>query len=128
MLIGHSQGGLLTRLMVTDSGTRFWDASVKVPLAQVEVTPTTRALLEKTMFFAPLPFVNRVVFIATPHRGSFKVSTLVLDLVRRLVTLPVTVVQGMNELAQNNPNAVSLKTLGGIPMAVENMRPGQRLW
>ena len=126
VLIGHSQGGLLTRLMVTDSGTRFWDASMKVPLAQVEVTPATRALLEKTLFFEPLPFVNRVVFIATPHRGSFKVSTLVLDLVRRLVTLPVTVVQGMNELAQSNPNAVSLKALGGIPTAVENMRPGQR--
>ena len=58
VLIGHSQGGLLTRLMVTDSGTRFWDASMKVPLAQVEVTPATRALLEKTMFFEPLPYVN----------------------------------------------------------------------
>jgi pimeloyl-ACP methyl ester carboxylesterase len=126
VLIGHSQGGLLTRLMVTDSGTRFWDAAVNVPLAQLEVTPATRVLLEKTMFFEPLPSVTRVVFIATPHRGSFKVSTLVLDLVRRLVTLPVTVVQGMNELAQSNPNAVSLKALGGIPTAVENMRPGQR--
>lgn len=28
VLIGHSQGGLLARLMVTDSGTRFWDAVV----------------------------------------------------------------------------------------------------
>jgi hypothetical protein len=126
VLIGHSQGGLLTRLMVTDSGTRFWDAAVNVPLAQLEVTPATRALLEQTMFFEPLPSVTRVVFIATPHRGSFKVSTLVLDLVRRLVTLPVTVVGGLNELAQNNPNAVSLKALGGMPNAVVNMRPGNR--
>ena len=126
VLVGHSQGGLLTRLMVTDSGTRFWDASIKVPLAQLEVTPATRALLEQTMFFAPLPCVTRVVFIATPHGGSFRVSSFVLDLVRRLVTLPVTVVKGVNELAQSNPNAVSLKALGGIPTAVDNMRPGQR--
>ena len=78
------------------------------------------------MFFEPLPCVTRVVFIATPHRGSFRVSSFVLNLVRRLVTLPVTVIQGINELAQSNPNTVSLKALGGIPTAVDNMRPGQR--
>ena len=126
VLIGHSQGGLLTRLMVTDSGTRFWDAAVKVPLEQLEMQPATRALLEKTMFFAPLPFVTRVVFIATPHRGSFRVTTFVLSLVRRLVTLPVTVVEGLAEVAQSNPNAFSLKALGGMPTAVDNMRPGNR--
>jgi pimeloyl-ACP methyl ester carboxylesterase len=126
VLIGHSQGGLLARLMVTDSGTRFWDAAVKVPLEQLEVTPATRALIEKTMFFAPLPSVTRVVFIATPHRGSFRVTNLVLGLVRRLVTLPTTVVEGIAEAAQSNPDAVSLKALGGVPTAVDNMRPGHR--
>ena len=29
-------------------------------------------------------------------------------------------------MAQSNPNAVSLKTRGGIPTAVDNMRPGNR--
>jgi triacylglycerol esterase/lipase EstA (alpha/beta hydrolase family) len=126
VLVGHSQGGLLTRLMVTDSGTRFWDAAVNVPLAQLEVAPATRSLLEKTMFFEPLSCVTRVVFIATPHQGSFRVSSLVLNLVRRLVTLPTTVVGGLNELSQSNPDNVSLKALGGIPNAVGNMRPGNR--
>jgi triacylglycerol esterase/lipase EstA (alpha/beta hydrolase family) len=126
VLVGHSQGGLLTRLMVTDSGTRFWDANVKVPFAHVELIPATRALLEQMMFFTPLPCVTRVVFIATPHRGSFRVSTLVLNLVRRLVTLPRTFVEEVAAAAQSNPNAVSLKALGGIPTAVDNMRPGQR--
>jgi pimeloyl-ACP methyl ester carboxylesterase len=126
VLIGHSQGGLLARLMITDSGTRFWDAAVKVPLEQLEMTPAMRALLEKTMFFTPVPGVTRVVFIATPHRGSFRVTTFVLGLVRRLVTLPTTVVQGVTEAAQSNPDAVSLKALGGIPTAVDNMRPGNR--
>jgi pimeloyl-ACP methyl ester carboxylesterase len=126
VLIGHSQGGLLTRLMVTDSGTRFWDAAVKVPLEQLELKPATRALVEKTMFFTPLPFVKRVVFIATPHRGSFRVTTFVRSLVHRLVTLPVTFAEGIAEAAQSNPEVVSLKALGGIPNAVDNMLPGHR--
>ncbi len=41
------------------------------------------------MFFKPLPYVTRVVFIATPHQGSFRVSTFVLNVVRRVVTLPI---------------------------------------
>jgi hypothetical protein len=112
--------------MVTDSGTRFWDAAVKVPLEQLELKPATLALLEKTMFFTPLPFVKRVVFIATPHRGSFRITTFVRSLVQRLVTLPVTVVEGLAEATQSNPDAVSLKALGGIPNAVGNMRPRNR--
>src|SRR4030095_16697092 len=89
-----------------------------------EMTPATRALFEKTMFFTPLPFVTRAVFIATPHRGSFRVSTFAERLVQRLVTLPATVVEGVAEATQRNPEAVSLKALGGIPNAVGNMRPG----
>jgi hypothetical protein len=123
-LLGHSQGGLLARLIVTDSGTRFWDAVVKVPFEQLELTPATRAWLEQTMFFTPLPFVKQVVFIATPHRGSFRVTTLVRSLVQRLVTLPGHLVEGLTEAAQSNPEAISLKALGGIPTAVDNMRPG----
>ena len=44
----------------------------------------------------------RVVFIATPHRGSFRVSSFVLGIVRRLVTLPLTVMSGAAELATKN--------------------------
>ena len=126
ILVGHSQGGLLARLMVTDSGTRFWDAVVNVPLEQLKMTPATRALLAETMFFAPLPNVTRVVFIATPHRGSFRVTTLVRGLVRRLVTPPATIVQGLIEVERNNPDTISLQALGGLPTAVDNMRPGNR--
>jgi pimeloyl-ACP methyl ester carboxylesterase len=122
VVIGHSQGGLLTRLMVTDSGTRFWDASTDVPFDKVEVSPETRALLQRSVFFEPLPFVTRVVFIATPHRGSFRVSSFVLGIVRKLVTLPLTVMTGFAELGAQFANVLK----EGIPTAVDNMRPGQR--
>src|SRR5262249_1220367 len=39
VLIGHSQGGLLTRLMVTDSGNRVWDNFSKTPLSELKMTP-----------------------------------------------------------------------------------------
>jgi hypothetical protein len=124
VLIGHSQGGLLARLMVTESGTRFWDNVFRVPLSELKATPEQRDLMQRTMFFEPLPFVNEVVFIATPHQGSYRVTALVLDLVRWLVTLPRTLVKDVHDLAQQNPEAVRGQLLKGIPTAVDNMRPG----
>ena len=125
VLIGHSQGGLLARVLVTDSGTRFWDALTDIPFEKVRLAPETRALIERTTFFEALPFVTRVVFVATPHRGSFRVSSFVLGILRRLIALPSTVVDGFKDVAERNER-ISLQALGGIPNAVDNMRPGQR--
>jgi pimeloyl-ACP methyl ester carboxylesterase len=123
VLIGHSQGGLLARLMATDSGQRFWTAASEVPFEQVKAKPETMELLERTVFFEPLPFVSRVIFICTPHQGSFRSSSLVLGILRRLVTLPAALGSGVRDLAAQNE---SLSLLSDVPNAVENMRPGQR--
>ena len=70
VLIGHSQGGLLAKLTVVDSGTRFWDNVSETPFEELQVSDATRATLRRSMFMTPLPFVTRVVFVGTPHRGS----------------------------------------------------------
>jgi pimeloyl-ACP methyl ester carboxylesterase len=119
VVMGHSQGGLLTRLMVTESGNRFWDAASRVPFAQLRTTPEERALMQPVMFFEPVPFVTRVVFMSTPHRGSYRVGRMVLTLVRRVVTLPIRLVQPLENVLRVNPE-LGLRTL---PTAVDNMSP-----
>jgi pimeloyl-ACP methyl ester carboxylesterase len=127
VLIGHSQGGMLARLMVTDSGNRFWDRVSHVPFSEVKGPPESLAFVRDLIFFKPVPYVKRVVFIATPHRGSFRVSSIVLDLVRRIVTLPVRTVKTVNELATLNPDiAEAREAVKEMPTAIENMRPGNR--
>jgi pimeloyl-ACP methyl ester carboxylesterase len=127
VVIGHSQGGMLTRLMVTDSGNRFWDNVSHVPFAEVKGSPESLAFVQQAFFFKPVPYVKRVVFIATPHRGSFRVSSLALDLVRRVVTFPVRTVRTLNELASQNPEiAAARDAVKSLPTAVDNMRPGNR--
>jgi pimeloyl-ACP methyl ester carboxylesterase len=124
VLIGHSQGGLLARLMVTDSGTRFWNNIAREPLASLKMKEETRELVESSMFFEPQPFVKHIIFICTPHRGSFRVSGLVLDVIRRLVTLPGRLVKDVAEISKDNPQAFVRFTR--LPNAVDNMFPGQR--
>ena len=88
VVIGHSQGGLLTKMMVVDSGTRFWDNVTKVPFDKAELDPETRDLLARAMFFKPLPFVTRVIFIATPHRGSYMASNPIVKFGNKFLNLP----------------------------------------
>jgi pimeloyl-ACP methyl ester carboxylesterase len=126
VVMGHSQGGLLTRLLVTDSGTRFWENASSMPFDQLKLDPEARALLQKTMFFEPEPFVSRVVFLATPHRGSYRVTSLVLNLVRRLVTLPLRLTQQLQDVIRLNPGAFIGESIKSLPTAVDNMRPTNR--
>ena len=90
VVIGHSQGGLLTKMTVVNSGTRFWDARSKVPIEQTNVSAAAKDLARRTMFVEPLPSVTTVVFICTPHRGSFVAEGVFGKIGRRLVSLPGT--------------------------------------
>jgi len=64
--------------------------------------------------------VRRVVFIATPHRGSYLTEYPVTELLGRLLTLPVRIVQIGADLARNagdfkvNPRNLGSGSLFGM--------------
>jgi pimeloyl-ACP methyl ester carboxylesterase len=70
VLIGHSMGGLLSKMMVQNTSLTLWDAAFNRPPMELKASPEVRKILEDSLIFQPLPFVRRVIFIATPHRGS----------------------------------------------------------
>jgi triacylglycerol esterase/lipase EstA (alpha/beta hydrolase family) len=124
IVIGHSQGGLLTKMMVIDSGDRFWRYSSDTPLDELKISEETRTLLREAMFVEPLPFVSRVVFIATPHRGSYLAGPqIVRRLVQKLVSMPSTLVQSSADLFSKDDVKPYLK-MQTLPTAVDNMSPG----
>jgi triacylglycerol esterase/lipase EstA (alpha/beta hydrolase family) len=71
VVIGHSQGGLLTKMIAIDTDTQLWNALSTKPLDELKLQEQSRELLRRAFFLKPLPFVRRVVFIATPQRGSY---------------------------------------------------------
>jgi hypothetical protein len=70
VLVGHSMGGLLTKILAQDSGLAVWDAVVNVPYPASRLAPESQALMDRALIFRPEPYVRRLVFIATPHAGS----------------------------------------------------------
>ena len=120
VVIGHSQGGLLTKMTVVDSGTRFWDNITKVPFDKAELDPETRDLLARALFVKPLPFVTRVIFIATPHRGSYMASNPIVKFGNKFINLPGGLAKSAVQIAKLREPSV-LGTPFTIPTALDNM-------
>jgi hypothetical protein len=114
--------------MVIKSGNRFWENASSEPFDQVEMPAETRELLKDAMFFEPVPSIKRVIFIATPHHGSYQATGWVLNLVRRLIRLPGTLVSQFQDVLKGQAFASgqAFTQLGSsqIPTSVDNMSPG----
>ena len=124
VVIGHSQGGLLAKLTAIDTGTRYWDRVSSKPFDEIQVSPENRELLKQSLFFTPLPFVERVVFVATPHHGAMMAAwQWVTGLAARLVTLPVTLVGGLAQLAAVTDDEKVAAALRRPVTAIDNMNP-----
>jgi pimeloyl-ACP methyl ester carboxylesterase len=102
VIIGHSQGGLLAKAMVVDTGDRLWNAIAYKRIDAMDLSPEQRELFQRLVFFKPVPYVRRVVFIATPHRGSFLTEYPFTELLGRFLTLPAHLVKAVAKLAVRN--------------------------
>ena len=127
VVIGHSQGGLLTKMAAIDSGDRFWDGISSRPIDELYVSEQTRELLREVFFFAPLPFVTSLVFIATPHRGSHIAEGSLANLLARFVQLPATLAGATGELVSGNSDALRFDPRRPAFGSVYGMRPGSVL-
>ncbi|MCB1077445.1 MAG: alpha/beta fold hydrolase [Verrucomicrobiae bacterium] len=88
ILIGHSMGGLLSRLMTERSGDEVWYQFFKQPVEELPIPAKDREILKRMAYFEPLPFVHDVVFIATPHGGSQIADNAIGQVFSGLIQLP----------------------------------------
>jgi pimeloyl-ACP methyl ester carboxylesterase len=123
VVIGHSQGGLLTRLMVVNSGTRFWDNISEDPIEALDLKAETRDLLRRALFFEPVPQVRRVIFVATPHRGTPLAARGIVGWLTRFIELPGNLAGVATDLLVRNKDRLLLRGLDRMPRSVDNMSP-----
>ncbi|MHC4525224.1 MAG: esterase/lipase family protein [Planctomycetota bacterium] len=98
VLVGHSMGGLLSRVMMQDSGNIYWNNLFSDPIDQIQVSESTRELLRQSLFFESIPFIQRVIFIAAPHRGSPSADRWYSALASGMIDVPGNLVTATGEL------------------------------
>ncbi|MCE5230392.1 hypothetical protein LLG95_12475 [bacterium] len=120
VVIGHSQGGLLAKMTVVNSGNKFWETISKHPFETAMLSAESKNMLRRSLFIEPLPFVSRVIFIATPHHGSYVAEDFLGRIARRFITLPGNLTKIGMEVAQLKLVDAARATIR-IPTAVDNM-------
>jgi len=104
------------------SGDKLWNLVADAPLEDMKLSDDSREILSSSMFFEPVPEVQRVVFIATPHRGSFISDRRLGRWVDKLVKLPRNITEVGVDVITANPEHFAFTSVDSIPSSVENMR------
>jgi triacylglycerol esterase/lipase EstA (alpha/beta hydrolase family) len=112
VVAGHSQGGLLTKFTVVDTGDSLVQALTGKDLDSLQMSEENKAKVRRVMVLKPLPFVKEVIFLSTPHRGSFQSKMWNRNMVRWLITLPANLVESSLEYYDYMTDDVK-KMLGG---------------
>jgi pimeloyl-ACP methyl ester carboxylesterase len=123
VLVGHSMGGLISKLQVTSSGDQVWRSVANRPLDQIVMPENLRQELAEIFYFGPSPCVSRVVFMATPHRGSSFATRWIGRVGSSFVSMPEDQRQQHRELIDRNPGVFSDEVSRRIPTSIDMLEP-----
>lgn len=108
IIVGHSMGGLLTRLQVIDSGEELRKAFFTRPIAENGwLTAEEKVNYQQSLVFKPAPFVKRAIFVAVPHRGSKIADIGLVQLMVRLIKLPINATDLMSRAVLSGPDMLN---------------------
>ncbi len=100
-------GGILSRMQVIDSGDDFRKAYFNRPIDELKLSDENRARVRAGLQFSRLPWIRRVVFLATPHRGSQKADLGVVRFLLFLIQVPLKSVELLTEVTELNSDAIN---------------------
>lgn len=101
ILVGHSMGGLVSRMQTIYSRDDFWRILSDQPFESLQARPEVKQQLREVFYFEPNPSVKRVITLGTPHRGSLFASSSIQYLSQKLISLPDMMFK--EEVVRENP-------------------------
>lgn len=123
VLVGHSMGGLVSKLQTVESRDDYWHIVSDQPFQEVKADEETRARLEKLFYFHPNPSIRRIVTIATPHRGSDVANSATRWLSHKLIQLPQMAMLGKDQLVKDNPGVFRDPAMLKVKTSIDSLAP-----
>ncbi len=108
VLIGHSMGGVMSRLLVSNSGEVIWNAVFDVPAAALSGSPADIATVDGIFHFKAYPGVSRAIFLAAPHKGSPAADAFIGQFALRLVRVRAPELDALLRVTKANRQHESL--------------------
>ncbi len=86
--VGHSMGGVITRMNAVEIGDRLWDKFSDRPFADIDLEAEDRAKIEDRFFWEPSPHLHTGIFFSAPHRGATMADSSLAAFGMRLIRIP----------------------------------------
>jgi pimeloyl-ACP methyl ester carboxylesterase len=122
VLIGHSQGGLIVKLLTVDGSLDWLEEATGKPFDQLGFDEQQAKLVRDCYDFKAVPTVKRAVFICTPHGGSFRADSWYSRMIAKFIALPGEV-QGLGNRLLTDDVKLPPELAGRLPTALDNMNP-----
>lgn len=131
VFIGHSLGGILSKLMTTNPDYQLWDTTFTIRPENLLISAEEQQIKD-IFIFDQLFKKNKVFFLDTPHRGSSTAESFVGQISSALVTLPDSFLglfrKFINRISIGNITTSMFPFLNSYgPDSVQALRPGYPL-
>jgi hypothetical protein len=123
-LIGHSMGGLVSRMQIVDGGQKYYSQYFTKPIDKLRLSKSDRQMMREMFFFEPNPDIKQVVFICVPHQGSFLATNWIGKIGRIIARLPLSVVQSSINLVTLNGDALAAGVQVEPNTSIDSLSPG----
>ncbi len=127
VLVGHSMGGLVSKMQTVESEEAFWRTMSERPFAALDADPDDVRSLATMFYFRPNPSVRRVVTLGTPHRGSEFSNDITRWLGNKLIKLPKKMLRGRDQLLARNPGYFRPDAPLDIRTSIDSLSPDSPL-
>lgn len=140
VIMGHSMGGVISKLMLTNAGDQLWVKAFGKTPEKTRWNGTSRKLLEDTLIFEDRKEIDRAVFFSAPHRGSDLAVHPAARMLSSFVKMPGTLADARNAvmsiitvdqaglLLQTAPNSIgTLSPNNPFVLAVNEIAPTRRV-
>ena len=117
VLVGHSMGGVIARLMVSSTDQSL----VQLAADHSRLTPQQIRRIDPMLRFEPFPNVSSAIFIAAPHRGTSVAGGRLGRWMAGFIRFPITVLEELAHTLAPNAAASSRESLATIPNSVNNL-------
>jgi pimeloyl-ACP methyl ester carboxylesterase len=127
VLVGHSMGGLVSKLQTVESEEAFWNTMSGRPFGELNAEPDVMRSLAGMCYFRPNPSVRRVVTLGTPHRGSPFANGVTRWLGGKLITLPAKMLDGRDQLLAKNRGYFRDNSPLDVTTSIDSLSPNSPL-
>jgi pimeloyl-ACP methyl ester carboxylesterase len=113
VLIGHSMGGVISRLLCSQSIPALWTAAFTEPYESLHGNKDDLTLLKQIFEFKPYPGINELIFMAAPQHGAEVAGDWLGKLAQDLAWRHIPELTGVERISDANPGALQASLLGG---------------